>query len=158
MPKVRIDPVGSISYYRCRGIIEAKVYVPASFRNLKQKGIKLIYKDKEFTVSASSMGRASGFKAYLPRSIVKHLLDTRPNRVLFEAEGGSIRILAFGWECKVCGRFTEEPDKLCWSHRVGGDDQCKRCGKMILQPNRTLCDECLTLLALKCNTGSEGKG
>jgi hypothetical protein len=172
MPEVGIDFVGSISYYRCRGIMEAKIYVPASFKNLKQRTVRLIYKDAEFTVSTSPMGRGrnavSGFKVYLPRRIVKELLDTRPNRVLLEVDGGNIRMLGFGWECKVCGRFTQELDKLCWNHRIGGGGQCKRCGRMILQPiqtnvweiqaDRTLCDECLNLFASKCNTGGEGKG
>jgi hypothetical protein len=178
MPRVRIDPIGSISYYRCGRITQAKIYVPAVFKDFRQKRVKLAYKGVEYTVSASPMRRgkyvSGGFKAYLPRIIVKEMLaklmerdgymdgqlriqppknmvvelpDQRPDRVLLRIdEEGRIEVLGFGWECKVCGRFTQEPDKLCWNHRIGGAGRCKRCGRMILQPNRTLCDYCLSML------------
>jgi len=63
-----------------------------------------------------------------------------------EAHDGAIEILGVGWRCRICGRFTASPDKLCWGHRIEGEGICKRCGRR-LKGGSTLCDSCFEQLA-----------
>jgi hypothetical protein len=144
--------LGSIAYYMLRGHeVQAKLYIPLPIASRALRGpkrrITLIYRGEAFTVSASRAGgRTRGVKAYLPSRIVHELMESRPSRALLEAHDGAIEILGVGWRCRICGRFTASPDKLCWGHRIEGEGICKRCGRR-LEGDLTLCDGCFEQLA-----------
>jgi hypothetical protein len=148
------EALGSIAYYMLRGHeVQAKLYIPLPIASRALRGPKrrvtLIYRGEALTVSASRAGsRTRGVKAYLPSRIV-HLLigfKPRPQNALLEAHDGAIEILGVGWRCRICGRFTASPDKLCWGHRIEGEGICKRCGRR-LEGDSTLCDGCFEQLA-----------
>ena len=142
--------LGSIAYYMLRGHeVQAKLYIPLPIASqaLRKRRVTLIYRGEAFTVSASRAGGGTrGVKAYLPSRIVHELIGSRPSKALLEAHDGAIEILGLGWRCRICGRFTTSPDKLCWGHRIEGEGICKRCGRR-LEGDSTLCEGCFDQLA-----------
>jgi hypothetical protein len=151
-PEDEGETLGSIAYYTLRGHgVQAKLYIPLPIASRalhdSERRVTLIYRGETLTVSASRAGnRARGVKAYLPSRIVHLLIGFRPSRALLEAHDGAIEILGVGWRCRICGRFTTSPDKLCWGHRIEGEGICRRCGRR-LESGSTLCDSCFEQLA-----------
>jgi hypothetical protein len=147
------EPLGSIAYYRLRGHeVQAKLYIPLPIASQalhrSERRITLIYRGEAFTVSASrASSKARGLKVYMPSKIVHGLLKSkpRPSRALLEAHDGAVEILRVGWRCRICGRFTTSPDKLCWSHRIEGEGICRRCGKKAHR-GAALCKKCFSRL------------
>lgn len=135
----------SVAYYRCGRYTHAKLYLPVEYAGRISRQVKLLYQGLEHSVSASPPWKTGrGLKIYIPARIIRQVYDqsrNRPNTVLLEIDSREeVRILSFGWRCKICQQFTLEDDQLCWTHRIQVDGVCSRCGKLILEGR--LCLEC----------------
>jgi len=138
----RYSCLGSISYYKSWGTLQAKLYVPAP---LQDRRVVIIYGGNIYESSAVRMSKRKGYKVYLPRAIASGIAESRPTYAMIRINDGSIEILGFTWRCRVCGRPTAMPDGLCWSHKLSRRNACRRCGRPVIN-GRSLCDECLDKL------------
>ena len=145
-----VEIQASISFYKCRNCLQAKIYLPRRY-SLGRR-ITLIYKGLEYPASVSpSHSVGGGYKIYVPAEVRKgyQYYSSKPNRVLLELNGETLEILYIGWRCRICGELTMEDDQLCWSHRIDGENICKRCGRMV-EDGRSLCNSCLERFMKLC--------
>jgi len=134
-----------ITYYGNNHIFGARLCLPREPGLKILSRVKLLYRGILHEVDAVPLSDNGGYRLYAPASIIADALEGKtPKRAaLIEVRGVDLaEVLCLGWFCRICGKFTLEDDRLCWSHRIFAPGRCMRCGREV-GDGAKLCDDCL---------------